>query len=709
MTPPEVNRISPLALIADDDELMRAMMVAALVDKGFDTREVGNGREAVAALNRLQPDLIILDVDMPVMDGFVACEQIRSMPLGESVPIVIVTGNEDNASIERAFEVGATDFVSKPVNWALIGHRMRYVLRGADTRTALAESEAENRALLEALPDRLILLSDEGEVLKLIENSRNVPVINPVGQDVSVLLPTAAIQLAKTALHRAIQNSQDQIIEFAKPGADAVTRYYEARILPQGSKRALMIIRDVSEQKAAEAEIHRLAFYDTLTGLPNRHYFLDRTEQILISSRGEKHEFGLLFIDFDRFKRINDTLGHTAGDDALKQIAGRLQQIRTSFSNRRLRAEIARLGGDEFVIFFAIDADLDPVEFAQQLNTMLTTPLNCDRHQVVLTPSIGIATYPQDGEQVDLLLQHATRAMTAAKTTGGNTHHVYSAAEVESANDLLKVEIDLRQAITNNELRLFFQPKYDLTTGLIVGAEALLRWFHPSRGMISPALFIPAAEQSGLIVDIDRWVADQVCQYLHDWEKAGHACVPLSINLSGREFCFDQPAVTMQQALARNSIDPRLLEIEITETVLMEDVENAAETLNELKAMGIRLAVDDFGTGYSSMSYLKRFPLDVMKIDRSFIADLENDESDRAICQAMISVARGLNMEVVAEGIETEYQVRFLQDAGCQIGQGFLLDKPMKTGDFIERLKSPNTPIIQAQTGQVATRHPTAH
>lgn len=690
MIAPESSRLSPLALIADDDELMRSMMVAALSDKGFDTMEVGNGREAVAALNRLKPDLIILDVDMPVMDGFVACEQIRSMPMGESVPIVIVTGNEDTDSIEHAFQIGATDFISKPVNWALLGHRMRYVLRGADVRSALAESEAENRALLEALPDRLILLSEQGQILKLIENSRSATVDQSalIGRELYAALPERVCKLAETAVHRALSSSLDQTFEYSNTEPDGVMHAFEARVLPQSNRQALMIVRDVSEKKATEAQIHRLAFYDTLTGLPNRHHFLDRSAQILETEVNGDERFGLLFLDFDRFKRINDTLGHTAGDDALKQIAERFQRIRSNLSDQRLRSEIARLGGDEFAIFFSIGPSLDPIEFAQQLNTLLTTPLNCDRHQVVLTPSIGIATYPEDGLTMDLLLQHATRAMTAAKATGGNTHHVYSEQELESANDLLTLEIDLRQAISNHELRLYFQPKYELATRRIVGAEALLRWFHPSRGMVSPVLFIPAAEQSGLIVDIDRWVADQVCQYLHDWQLAGIPCVPLSINLSGREFCFDQPAVTMQQALSRNAIDPHLLEIEITETVLMEDIDAAAETLRELKAMGIRLAVDDFGTGYSSMSYLKRFPLDVMKIDRSFVADLESDESDRAICKAMIALAKGLNMDVVAEGIETDSQLEFLLAAGCEIGQGFLLDKPMKAGEFIERLKS---------------------
>jgi diguanylate cyclase (GGDEF)-like protein len=502
--------------------------------------------------------------------------------------------------------------------------------------------------------------------------------------------------MAATALKRALSTRQAQTLEFSDGVSDQTAKFYEARLLPQKDQRALMIIRDVSEKKAVEAEIHRLAFYDTLTGLPNRHYFLDRTEQILNGHDDGDEQFGLLFLNFDRFKRINDTLGYSAGDDALKQISGRLQQARSRLNDRRLRAEIARLGADEFVFFFATDSNLKPIDFAMQLNTLLTTPLNCDRHQVVLTPSIGIATYPTDGNTADLLLQHATRAMSSAKAAGGNTHHVYSAEEIETANDLLTLEIDLRQAIANNELRLFFQPKYELATGAMAGAEALLRWFHPTRGMVSPALFIPAAEQSGLIVDIDRWVADQVCQYLHQWQSQGLNCVPLSINLSGREFCFDQPAVTMQQALARNAVDPHLLEIEITETVLMEDIDHATETLRELKSMGIRLAVDDFGTGYSSMSYLKRFPLDVMKIDRSFIADLETDESDRAICRAMISVARGLNMEVVAEGTETDFQLQFLREAGCEIGQGFLLDRPMKIGEFIERLRSPVAHIAQS-------------
>ncbi len=697
MQQPEDYR-PPLVLVADDDEMMRSLITAALIEKGFEVKEATDGREALSSFRRLRPDLVILDVDMPVMNGFDACAQLRGLPGGEEVPIVIVTGTDDMASVERAFELGATDFISKPVNWTLLGHRMLYVLRGARTRSALGAREAENRALLEALPDRLALMTRAGQLLKLVENHVDVPLDRNRPLSLKKLLPADAQVAATRALERCLRSGGEQTFEFMEPGSEGRPRYHEVRMLAQTGDTVLAIIRDNTEKRAAEARIHQLAYYDALTSLPNRHLFLQRLDALL-EAAGERYV--LLFLGIDRFKRLNDTLGHGAGDAALKQVGERLARLKQERQQQGLLTEIARFGGDEFVFLGKETPESDSAALAETLSARISMPVSIDRHQVVLTPSIGIARFPLHGRDGESLVDHAAQALSAAKSSGGNRCELYSQEVAVREQDLLTLEIDLRQALENGELHLNFQPKYELHTGRLLGAEALLRWNHGERGPVSPAVFIPAAEQSGLIVDIDRWVVDAVCRQLRSWEDQGLFCVPVSLNLSGREFCFDRPAVTLQQALLRHGVKPEHLEVEVTETVLMEEAEVAVATLEELRAMGVRLSLDDFGTGYSSMSYLKRFPVHTVKIDRAFVRDLEQSASDRAICHAMVSMIHGLGMEVIAEGIETEAQRDFLLSIGCRHGQGFLLDKPLPAEEFEARLASAAGEVLPS-AGQAA-------
>ena len=691
MNPPDLANQRPQVLVADDDELMRSLMTAALDEKGFDTIEVEDGAEALSAIQQNSPDLVVLDVNMPVMNGYEACERIRGMPNCRDLPVVIVTGNEDTESIDRAFECGATDFVSKPVNWSLIGYRMRYVLRGAQTLTALTSSEVRNRAMLEALPDRLIMISADGRILSVIEHNHDDAVSAEafVGRPLESILPAEAARSAIERTGEVLTRRTETSFEFSDPDSGDACEplgYYEVRVLAQSSDVALLILRNITQRKLAEQQIHQLAFYDNLTGLPNRHYFMQRAEEALGAARAEQMRYLLCCFNLDHFKRINDTLGHGAGDDALQQLARRLIGFRDRWADRACYLDIARLGSDEFALLCSLPRADDQNRILRALRSEFDVPVSCDRHQLVVSISLGTTLFPDDGDNVEALLRNADKAMSSAKLAGRNTYVAYDRSQHERSEDTLQLESDLRIAIKQNDLMLYFQPKFDLRTGVLTGAEALLRWIHHDRGMISPAVFIPLAEETGLIVDIDRWVVDRACRHLRDWRATGLDPVPLSINLSGREFSFDQPEITLQRAMHSHGIDPSLVELEITETVLMADPVAAAATLNRLKAMGIRLAVDDFGTGYSSLGYLKRFPLDVLKIDREFIADLDENDSDRTLCRAMISMARGLGLEVVAEGIETKAQRDFLRYEGCQIGQGFLLARPMPADEYAQML-----------------------
>jgi diguanylate cyclase (GGDEF)-like protein len=653
--------------------------------------------------------LVILDVQMPVLDGFAACTEIRQGERGDEIPIVIVTGTDDTDSIERAFEAGATDFISKPVNWSLLGHRMRYILRSAETRHSLREREAENSALLEAVPDRLVLVKKTGEIVKLLEqDKKQAPERNYTGDKIDVLLPHEVVPVAKRILVEVLTNQAEGVFEFQlKPDLDK--HHYEARVVPQTRGVALMIIREVTQKKEADARIHQLAYYDTLTKLPNRHYFMQVIANVLSPKTDQR--FALISMNLDQFKRINDTLGHATGDAVLMEFANRLVNVKKSLRDSGRYADLARLSGDEFVFLTALRGESHLREIMQLIDKELNAPFDSNQQQIIVTTSIGVTTYPEDSDSIHTLLTQAAQALAASKRAGGNTHSLYRYVKQDLPTDLLKLEFELRSAIQNNDLELFFQPKYNLTDGTLYGAEALLRWFHPDRGPIAPSVFIPLAEQSGLIVDIDRWVIERACKYLDEWQLAGRNVVPISINLSGRAFSYDRPTEAIAKALAEYKIDPSLVEVEITETVLMADAEQATKTLVALKSMGIRLAIDDFGTGYSSLSYLKRFPLDVLKIDRAFIEDLETDNNDRALCQAMISMGHSLGLEVVAEGIETEFQLGFLTDAGCELAQGFLLDKPMSAAHFERKIDQPvrrfalNRPETQAPPPKPMPRH----
>ena len=698
MSKSDVNNDVPRVLVADDDELARSLITASLTESGFSCEEVSDGVQAVAAFAERQHDLVVLDVEMPVLDGFDACWTIRSMDSGRHVPIVIVTGNDDTESVERAFECSATDFISKPVNWTLLGYRMRYVLRASEMRSALVEREADNRALLEALPDQLVMLSASGKIQKVLGNGPAEP--SRLQEHLESLLPDDVVPAYERAMDICLSEGGVESFEFSEQ-RDRETSFYEARLLPQPDAGVLVILRDVTQRKQTEREIRRLAYTDVLTSLPNRHALEGELSSVLTGGYGDpevEQNLAIYFVGLDRFKRINDSLGHSAGDDALRQVGHRLRELCSELQEDDDRAFVARFGGDEFVLVHALTRPEDAHAMTDRLRSVFARPVTCDRHEVLLVPSIGVVVAPEHGRDCETLLQRAAHSLTLAKTSGGASTQFFTRIETTDREDPLKLEIDLRAALRGNDLSVVYQPKVDLVTGAITGAEALLRWYHPTRGYVSPASFIPTAEQTGLIIDIGHWVIDTVCAQLSVWRDRGFPHTPVSVNLSGREFCFDRPAEHLAAALARNDLSPDLVEVEITETVLMEDQEAAERTLEKLHGMGIRLSIDDFGIGYSSMSYLKRFQVDAIKIDREFVRDLERDAADRALCGAIVSLAKALELDVVAEGIETDFQRHFLVDMGCLIGQGYLLSKPLPVVEFEDLLLSSKGPLVAGDT-----------
>lgn len=443
-------------------------------------------------------------------------------------------------------------------------------------------------------------------------------------------------------------------------------------------------IRYAIERKRAEEKIRQMAYYDDLTGLPNRHLFKDRLTQVLAHADRHKRLAAILFLDLDNFKHINDTLGHNVGDLLLIEVAGRLSGcVRQSDSITRQQGDegdptVSRMGGDEFVVLIGeVKQAQDAAKVAQRILEMVSQPYMLNGNEIYITTSIGITMYPADGQDIDGLLKNGDAAMYCAKGEGRHTYAFFKQSMNAMAIERLTLENDLRKALVRGEFMLYYQPILDIRTRNIVGMEALIRWRHPGRGLVAPGEFISVAEEMGLIVPIGEWVVYAACAQNKIWRSQGLKPIRVSVNFSTQQFRQKDLIRDLSQRIKDSGCDARFLEIEITESIFMDDVETNIQKIHELKEMGIRLALDDFGTGYSSFSYLKNLPLDSIKIDRSFVKDINITMGGTAIIRAIIAMAHILKLDVVAEGVETEQQVSFLLDEGCDFMQGYLLSPPV--------------------------------
>lgn len=443
-------------------------------------------------------------------------------------------------------------------------------------------------------------------------------------------------------------------------------------------------LTDITERKQAEEQLHHLAYYDELTGLPNRTLFARLVDQALMVAQRNEAAGCVLFIDLNRFKRINDTLGRRIGDELLRQVAQRLRDT--------LRDEdvVARLSGDEFAVgLFDIRQHFEATTVAQKLQAALDAPFFIGGHDLRVGASIGISVYPQDGSDAETLLGLADIAMERAKQLDANPDRsvaFYSQDMNQGMQERMRIESGLRQALGNGELTLYYQPKFEIGTDRIVGAEALVRWVHPERGIVPPGEFIPLAESTGLIVQVGEWVLEQACAQAAIWQRAGVEPFRLAVNVSAREFTASLPG-RVADTLARYQLDASWLELEITESTLMHDFERVTAIMDDIHQLGVALSLDDFGTGYSSLSYLKRFPIDTLKIDRSFTTGIPDDQSDCAIAGTIVSMAQQLGLRVIAEGVETLEQLAFLRESGCDEVQGYLYSKPLPAADFERSLR----------------------
>ena len=679
------NTNEDLILVVDDDPTLRMLARASLEKSGFRVEEAEDGEQALRKFIQDRPAVIVMDVEMPKLNGYETCKRIREDAVGAHVPELMTTGLEDIESVNRAYSAGATDFLPKPINWSLISHRVRYVLRASHTYRDLRTSEAKNNALLNAMPDTLFVIRRNGEIVNFLAGNEAATMPEPRGDQLNIrdYLPEEIAQTWLESIRKVMRDGKARQCEFSLSHDDQ-TFHYELQMVPYLNDLTLAIVREITDRKRTEEEVHRLAYFDTLTGLPNRQLFHQQLSGAIERASKNETKVAALYIDLDNFKRINDTLGHSFGDVVLKTIAKRLDQcIRADdciarADSKESRLHLARLGGDEFVaILQDLESEDDAVVVADRIRNELTKPVEHLGHEFVVTSSIGVSLYPRDGDDLDTLLKNADVAMYQAKSAGRNSVRFYSGTMSLRSLERLELENGLRYAIQRDELDLHYQPKIDLETGELYGVEALLRWHHPERGDIPPSNFIPLAEECGLISSLGKWVLRNACHQIKVWQDRYQCSINVAVNVSSQQLFNNDFANIVLKEVFDVGLSPTSLQLELTETILMNDVNETIATLNKLRKAGTSLAMDDFGTGYSSLSYLNQLPIDTLKIDRSFVMDLETNRENAAICAAIIAMAHALDLKVVAEGVETEAQRKYLHKQRCDQIQGYLISKPL--------------------------------
>lgn len=582
------------------------------------------------------------------------------------------------------------------LRWQFTPLIAKLVISERRAREALVELQnSENRvqAVLDNVEEGIITLTDIG-IIELFnpgaERMFGYRSHEMIGKSMSVLMTEPYRSEHDEYLGRYLQTGQDTIIGVARE-VNGVRR--DGSIFPMemrvsefyvgGYRRFIGTLRDITERKATEAKIIHLAHFDALTNLPNRRLVQDRIQQAIVGAQRTGSEFAVLFIDLDKFKDINDTLGHDVGDKLLEMVAHRLTDV--------LRAQdtVGRQGGDEFIVLLAsLSTAEDAARVAQKILEALAVPFEINGHGLHSGTSIGIATYPHDGSNVETLLKNSDTAMYSAKEAGRNNYQFFAEEMNKASTERLLLEGNLRLAIEHNELFLHYQPLVDIASGRIVATEALVRWNHPQLGHIGPDRFIPVAEETGLIVPLGEWVLRQACMQLAQWREQGIHPPRMVVNLSPRQFRQKHLLRNFYRVLSETGVDPHWLGLEITESVIMDNPEISIAVLEELRALGFQLSLDDFGTGYSSLSYLKRLPIDKLKIDRSFVNDITSDVDDEAMVGAIIVMAHQLDIDVVAEGVETPEQLEFLRDHDCDEFQGYLFSRPQLPENLTVLLKA---------------------
>ena len=677
------HRDSPLILVVDDDSGTRLLASASLEKSGFVTVEAADGDDGIAAFERFRPDLILLDVMMPRMDGFATCLEIRKRPAGDRIPVLMMTGLEDLASIHRAYEVGATDFITKPINWVVLGYRVSYLMRASQAILDLANSEEKTRALMRTIPDLIFRIHVDGTILDHVAgegSGAHSPGEHRAGRKLSEMIPDEAAEETFRHMEQVRMTGDIQVFEYVQ-AYGTESRSFEARVVSIPDGESLFIARDITERKKAEKQLAYLAYHDSLTGLPNRIAFNERLVLDLARAKRRSEVVGVVLFDLDRFKEVNDTLGHEFGDKLLIAVAQMVQ------GTVRETDIVSRISGDEFCVILSDQKDEHAaMEAARKIRHAFMKPFLIGEQKISMTASLGLSLFPFNGDTPETLVKNADIAMFRAKARGRNTLQVFSEEMSTAVEERVRMEKGLWRASERNEFVVHYQPEIDLQTGMIVGAEALVRWKDPDRGMIPPMEFIPLAEETGAVVPMSEWVIRTACAQAKEWQEKGYMPFRISINVSARLFQQYDLTKTILDTLKGTGLGPDSLELEITESAAMQNLQASMNILWKLSRLSIRVAMDDFGTGYSSLAYLKKFPIHLLKIDRAFIKELDRNPEDQTIVKAIIAMAHTLNIEVIAEGVENAEQRDLLKTLGCGLAQGFYFSKPLPAQDFTKLL-----------------------
>lgn len=687
-------------LIVDDNPVNLAVVVDHLEDHGYHVAVAQGGEEALKRAEFVQPNLILLDIMMPGIDGLETCRRLKANAVTRGIPVIFMTALADTPDKVAAFAAGGVDYVSKPfqVEELLARVETHLVLRAAQQRlttqnialqdeivarriaeTALQASELSYRRLFETANDGIVLLDfDTGQV-----TDANPAVTDMLGHDRACLVGRKLWELES---FRDVQACRATMSELK--GHDSVQRDHWVLTTGDGSSIDVEMvsnhykaagadvvqcnIRNITERKEAEARIRYMALHDALTGLPNRALLHDRLRNDIAHARRNQKHVAVLMLDLDHFKHINDSLGHFVGDQLLEAVATRLRAC------LRDGDTAARLGGDEFVIGLPDIADGEAAAVvANKILDILTEPFPIEDRKLHISGSIGISLYPADGEDPGALLRAADTAMYDAKQNGRGMHRFFTPALNEAARRRHSLANDAHQACQRGEFVLHYQPQIEIETGKVTGLETLVRWNHPVEGLVSPALFIPLLEELGLIVEVGHWILKAACRQNAQWQTDGLPPMRIAVNLSAQQFYRGDIVRSVKQALEEAKLAPEWLDLELTESLTLDDTETTLRIMSELKELGVSLSLDDFGTGWSSLSYLRRFPIDRIKIDRSFMRDVTTQPNAAAVVQSILHLAQSLGLGCVAEGVETQEQLEYLQGQLCQEIQGFLFCKPL--------------------------------
>jgi predicted signal transduction protein with EAL and GGDEF domain/FixJ family two-component response regulator len=704
--PPEDSL--PSVLLVDDDETNLMLTAMALRSRGFGVTQFSTGRAALEYLCSKVPDIVVLDALMPDLDGFVTCERLRALSTLEHVPVLMLTGLDDDESINRAYRAGATDFFVKTPQWSLLEGRLRYLLRASRTQQELLRSRARLARALDLsrmggfdwhpLPERWEgRLELSAEAYPVIGLTPGVPIgLRRLIRMVARTDRRAVLSMLGTfRTHRSVL-ATDVAIEL--PDGRRRVIHLEAEPDnpgPGGNCSYTGVVQDVTDRRTAEDKIRHLANFDSLTGLPNRRQLLWRTERALEHSRRQGHLCGLLLIDLDRFKVINDTLGHAAGDELLAEVAKRLRScVRHSEqvtevptdtggtrAHRTLEA-VGRLGGDEFVALLPeVTAEQDAERVASRILESMKAPVYVAGQECIVTASVGVALFPRDGQNMLDLMRNADVAMYSAKASGRNATAVYAPGLSTTGRERLEMEAALYKALERHELVLHYQPKVDVQQACVVGAEALMRWKRGGR-LVPPGDFIPLAEEIGLIMPMSQWALGEAARQLRIWRDRFGFSHSIAVNLPSRLFERADLVDHIQRSALDSDVPLGSIQLEITETGLMKGQQGVFPALRQLNDLGVRISIDDFGTGYSSLSYLTTLPISELKIDGSFVRDLGRTPQSEAVASAIIALSRSLGLGVVAEGVETARQAQVLYGLGCNVMQGYLFSRPLPAEDF---------------------------